>query len=248
MEELIKNDRVIGGINEISAQKATAIYKNFVKGDILQTDAKTAEMSKLTENAFRDVNIAFANELSLICDKLNINVWKLIELANHHPRVNILNPGPGVGGHCIAVDPWFIVSKTPELAKLIHMARNINDGKSEWVEKQVKEAVEKLNNKEPKIACLGLAFKPDIDDLRESPSLKITFDLSREFPSAVVAVEPNICNLPESLKLCGVKLVSLEEALVADVVVLLVDHQEFKTIKPVFSDKQVLIDTRGIWN
>ena len=248
MEELIKNDRVIGGINEISAQKATAIYKNFVKGDILQTDAKTAEMSKLTENAFRDVNIAFANELSLICDKLNINVWKLIELANHHPRVNILNPGPGVGGHCIAVDPWFIVSKTPELAKLIHMARNINDGKSEWVEKQVKEAVEKLNNKEPKIACLGLAFKPDIDDLRESPSLKITFDLSREFPSAVVAVEPNICNLPESLKLCGVKLVSLEEALVADVVVLLVDHQEFKTIKPVFSDTQVLIDTRGIWN
>lgn len=247
MSELINNDRIIGGINKISAEKAAEIYGIFVKGELLKTNARTGEMSKLTENAFRDVNIAFANELSLICDKLNINVWELIGLANHHPRVNILNPGPGVGGHCIAVDPWFIVSKTPEQAKIINMARNINDDKPEWVKQQVRNAVAKCSNKDFSIACLGLAFKPDIDDLRESPSLHITKDLAKEFPGNVVTVEPNISSLPKSLDDTDVSLVSLEEALKSDVIVLLVDHKEFKAISPKFSSEQFLIDTRGIW-
>lgn len=247
MFELVNNDRIVGGINGISAEKATDIYAVFVKGKLLKTNARTAEMSKLTENAFRDVNIAFANELSLICDRLKIDVWELIELANHHPRVNILNPGPGVGGHCIAVDPWFIVSKTPDLAKMINTARNVNDGKPEWVKQKVRDAVAGLNKTSLKIACLGLAFKPDIDDLRESPSVYITRDLSREFPGTVVAVEPNISELPSALRDSDVSLVDLDSALKADVIVLLVDHREFKNNVPKLSSDQVLIDTRGIW-
>ena len=247
MSELVNNDRIVGGINGISAEKATDIYAVFVKGKLLKTNARTAEMSKLTENAFRDVNIAFANELSLICDRLKIDVWELIELANHHPRVNILNPGPGVGGHCIAVDPWFIVSKTPDLAKMINTARNVNDGKPEWVKQKVRDAIVGLNKTSLKIACLGLAFKPDIDDLRESPSVYITRDLSREFPGTVVAVEPNISELPSALRDSDVSLVDLDSALKADVIVLLVDHREFKNNVPKLSSDQVLIDTRGIW-
>lgn len=247
MSELVNNDRIVGGINRISAEKAADIYAVFVKGELLKTNARTAEMSKLTENAFRDVNIAFANELSLICDRLKIDVWELIELANHHPRVNILNPGPGVGGHCIAVDPWFIVSKTPDLAKMINTARNVNDGKPEWVKQKVRDAIVGLNKTSLKIACLGLAFKPDIDDLRESPSVYITRDLSREFPGTVVAVEPNISELPSALRDSDVSLVDLDSALKADVIVLLVDHREFKNNVPKLSSDQVLIDTRGIW-
>ena len=247
MTELVHNDRIVGGINKISAEKAAEIYAVFVKGELLKTNARTAEMSKLTENAFRDVNIAFANELSLICDRLNIDVWELIDLANHHPRVNILNPGPGVGGHCIAVDPWFIVSKTPDLAKMINTARNVNDGKPEWVKQKVRDAVAGLNKTSPKIACLGLAFKPDIDDLRESPSVYITRDLAEEFPGSVVAVEPNISELPPALKDSDVSLVDLDSALKADVIVLLVDHREFKDNAPKLSSEQVIIDTRGIW-
>ena len=247
MSELVNNDRIVGGINRISAEKAADIYAVFVKGELLKTNARTAEMSKLTENAFRDVNIAFANELSLICDRLKIDVWELIDLANHHPRVNILNPGPGVGGHCIAVDPWFIVSKTPDLAKMINTARNVNDGKPEWVKQKVRDAVAGLNKTSLKIACLGLAFKPDIDDLRESPSVYITRDLSREFPGTVVAVEPNISELPSALRDSDVSLVDLDSALKADVIVLLVDHREFKNNVPKLSSDQVLIDTRGIW-
>ena len=247
MFELVNNDRIVGGINRISAEKAADIYAVFVKGELLKTNARTAEMSKLTENAFRDVNIAFANELSLICDRLKIDVWELIELANHHPRVNILNPGPGVGGHCIAVDPWFIVSKTPDLAKMINTARNVNDGKPEWVKQKVRDAIVGLNKTSLKIACLGLAFKPDIDDLRESPSVYITRDLSREFPGTVVAVEPNISELPSALRDSDVSLVDLDSALKADVIVLLVDHREFKNNVPKLSSDQVLIDTRGIW-
>ena len=246
MEELIGNDRIVGGINRISADMAARIYSVFVKGQLLKTNAKTGEMSKLTENAFRDVNIAFANELSLICDRLGIDVWELIELANHHPRVNILNPGPGVGGHCIAVDPWFIVSKTPDLARIIHMARDINDGKPSWVKNQVRNAVIR-SGRQCTIACLGLAFKPDIDDLRESPSVYIARDLSREFPGMVQVVEPNISELPASLKDTDLRLTSLDEALKADIVLLLVDHREFRAIKPQFEDRQFLIDTRGIW-
>lgn len=247
MEELIYNDRIVGGINKISAQKAADIYGVFVKGQLLKTNARTGEMSKLTENAYRDVNIAFANELSLICDRLKIDVWELIELANHHPRVNILNPGPGVGGHCIAVDPWFIVNKTPDLAQIINTARNINDHKPEWVKEQVRNALKTINKKDAKIACLGLAFKPDIDDLRESPSLHIARDLAQEFEGNVLVVEPNITSLPKSLENTKVELVSLEQALKADVVLLLVDHKEFKAITPQLNSDQVLIDTRGIW-
>lgn len=248
LSELITNDRIIGGINKISADMAAKIYGIFVEGDLLKTDARTAEMSKLTENAFRDVNIAFANELNFICDKLKINVWELIRLANRHPRVNILNPGPGVGGHCIAVDPWFIVSKTPDQAKLIKTARNINNSKPEWVIQKVRQSVAKCSNKKCTIACLGLSFKADIDDLRESPSLYITKELDKEFPGRVVAVEPNISNLPNSMSHTGVSIVSLEDALKSDVIVLLVDHTEFKSISPNFTSDQFLIDTRGIWS
>lgn len=252
MHELIENDRIIGGINKTSAEKAREVYRIFVKGELLVTNARTAEMSKLTENAFRDVNIAFANELSLICDRLNINVWELIELANHHPRVNILQPGPGVGGHCIAVDPWFIVSKTPDLARLVNTARLINDGKPEWVKNKVREAVLSLiksgrDVKDIRIACLGLAFKPDIDDLRESPALHITRDLAKEFPGQVTAVEPNVQTLPASLSDSSVELISLEKALQADVIVLLVDHSSFKAIKIEPISGQFIVDTKGIW-
>lgn len=252
MHELIENDRIIGGINKTSAEKAREVYRIFVKGELLVTNARTAEMSKLTENAFRDVNIAFANELSLICDRLNINVWELIELANHHPRVNILQPGPGVGGHCIAVDPWFIVSKTPDLARLVNTARLINDGKPEWVKNKVREAVLSLiksgrDVKDIRIACLGLAFKPDIDDLRESPALHITRDLAKEFPGQVTAVEPNVQTLPASLSDSSVELISLEKALQADVIVLLVDHSPFKAIKIEPISGQFIVDTKGIW-
>ena len=246
MHELIENDRIIGGINNVSAEKAREVYRIFVKGELLMTNARTAEMSKLTENAFRDVNIAFANELSLICDRLDINVWELIRLANHHPRVNILQPGPGVGGHCIAVDPWFIVSKTPDLARIINTARLINDGKPEWVKGKVREAVLALvksgrNVKNIRIACLGLAFKPDIDDLRESPALHITRDLAEEFPGQVVTVEPNIHQLPHNLEGL-VSLVDLDKALQADVIVLLVAHKEFKEARLDIQKDQMLID------
>ena len=247
MTELVDNDRIIGGINKVSARKAADIYGVFVKGELLLTNARTGEMSKLTENAFRDVNIAFANELSLICDRLHIDVWELISLANHHPRVNILNPGPGVGGHCIAVDPWFIVSKTPDLARIIATARKVNDHKPEWVKDQVREAVAGSARKDPLIACLGLAFKPDIDDLRESPAVHIARDLAREFPGRVIAAEPNIAELPASLSEAGVRLTDIAEALQADVVLLLVDHREFRAIKPEFAPEQTLIDTRGLW-
>ncbi|MEE3423068.1 MAG: UDP-N-acetyl-D-mannosamine dehydrogenase [Succinimonas sp.] len=247
MTELVDNDRIVGGINKVSARKAADIYGVFVKGELLLTNARTGEMSKLTENAFRDVNIAFANELSLICDRLHIDVWELISLANHHPRVNILNPGPGVGGHCIAVDPWFIVSKTPDLARIIATARKVNDRKPEWVKDQVREAVTGSARKDPLIACLGLAFKPDIDDLRESPAVHIARDLALEFPGRVIAAEPNIAELPASLSEAGVRLTDIAEALQADVVLLLVDHREFRAIKPEFAPEQTLIDTRGLW-
>jgi len=178
LQELVSNDRVIGGMSKSCSEKAMALYKTFVKGECIISNSRTAEMAKLTENSFRDVNIAFANELSLICEKLKINVWELIKLANRHPRVNILNPGPGVGGHCIAVDPWFIVNSCPEEAKLIAAARYVNDGKPHWVVDQVKQAADQF--KKPVIACLGLAFKADIDDLRESPALDITLHLAQD--------------------------------------------------------------------
>ena len=243
LQELVANDRVIGGITRRCAERARDLYAIFVKGECILTTARTAEMAKLTENAFRDVNIAFANELSLICDDSNIDVWELIELANLHPRVNILNPGPGVGGHCIAVDPWFIVSSNPEKARLIRTARTVNDSKPIFVIEKVVSAADEF--KRPVIACLGLAFKANIDDLRESPALEICRELSRREVGEVIAVEPNIKALPASAE--GFELTSLDDALArANVVVILVDHDEFRNLDRKRLDSRVVVDTRGV--
>ncbi len=250
VRELVENDRVIGGMTTKCSERAIELYKTFVEGDCVTTNARTAEMAKLTENSCRDVQIAFANELSIICDKLNIDVWELISLANRHPRINILQPGPGVGGHCIAVDPWFIVSKTPEQAQLIHTARKVNDNKPEWVINKVKVAIADFLQanpnktvKEVTVACYGLAFKPDIDDLRESPALAITQNIAKLHAGTVMAVEPNINHLSSQFK--NIELVSFDNASKgADVHVLLVDHHQFKTVA-VKGD--YIIDTKGIW-
>ncbi len=230
IRELEENDRVIGGLNVASTERATALYKTFVKGECIATNARTAEMAKLTENASRDSQIAFANELSMICDKQGIDVWELISLANRHPRVNILQPGAGVGGHCIAVDPWFIVNQNPSEAKLINQARLTNDFKPDWVIQKIEAAVKGVES--PTIACLGLAFKPDIDDLRESPALQITEKLAAKGYN-ILAVEPNVHVLPSTLeRIGGVMLVSLEVALEkADIISVLVGHKEFYGIK-----------------
>lgn len=221
MVELVDNARVIGGINSQSTEIVSAFYKTFVSGRILETEAKTAEMCKLTENSFRDVNIAFANELSVLCDKNGVDVWELIKLANHHPRVNILNPGTGVGGHCIAVDPWFIVSQDYENSQIIRIAREINDSKPEWVVNKIKLAAEAKNTR--KIACLGLAFKPNIDDLRESPAVQVV-ELLIEQGYEVYCVEPNI-NFHRKYNL-----IDIEKAIAEfDVIAILVKHKEFKS-------------------
>ncbi|RZL13588.1 MAG: UDP-N-acetyl-D-mannosamine dehydrogenase [Pedobacter sp.] len=231
VHELVENDRTIGGITPMCTEKAKAVYRIFVKGNLLSTNARTAEMTKLTENAFRDVNIAFANELSIIADKLNINVWELIELANHHPRVNILQPGAGVGGHCIAVDPWFIVNKTPNEARIVKTAREVNDNKPKWVVDKIEQALAEFGDlgRKPKVALLGLAFKPNIDDLRESPAVQIAQQVGLNENIELLLVEPNIQQLPTKLT-AGV-LVPLEQALEhADVVVILVKHAQFAMI------------------
>lgn len=250
LQELISNDRIVGGMTPRCSQAAIDLYKVFVKGDCIETNARTAEMCKLTENSFRDVNIAFANELSIICDKLDINVWELIQLANRHPRVNILQPGPGVGGHCIAVDPWFIVSKTPEQARLIRTAREVNDSKPEWVINQVKIKIAEFLQANPEktikdvtIACYGLAFKPDIDDLRESPALEITKQLAEQ-GLKILAIEPNIEKLPVGMP-TNVQLIKLEEKERADIHLILVDHKEFKGGN--LKNLRNIIDTKGIF-
>lgn len=241
LRELVSNDRIIGGIDQVSREKTAEFYKSFVSGQVLVTDARTAEMAKLTENSYRDVNIAFANELSLICDRLGINVWELIELANRHPRVNILQPGPGVGGHCIAVDPWFIVAAAPEQAKLIRTARQVNDGKPHWVLDRVKAKAEKF--KSPVIGCLGLAFKANIDDLRESPALEITRELVASGIGRVMACEPNVQGGFEEFPLYEIGDVLRE----ADILLVLVDHDEFKGVDRELLKEKVVIDTRGVW-
>ena len=252
VRELVENDRVIGGLTNKCSEAAVELYKTFVKGECVITNARTAEMAKLTENSCRDVQIAFANELSIICDKLDIDVWELISLANRHPRINILQPGPGVGGHCIAVDPWFIVAKTPEQAQLIHTARKVNDGKPQWVIDKVKIAIAdflQLNpNKTSKdivIACLGLAFKANIDDLRESPALQIVQRLESELNATIIAVEPNVDIAPSSLT--RAVLTAPEEAISkADVVVILVEHNEFSSLE--INENKIVIDTKGVFN
>lgn len=246
IHELVENDRVVGGMTPRCAARASVLYKIFVKGECIITNARTAEMCKLTENSFRDVNIAFANELSLICDELNINVWELIRLANHHPRVNILQPGPGVGGHCIAVDPWFIVDKSPKTARLIRTAREVNDHKPQYVVDQVKAAAAKFTN--PKIACLGLAFKADIDDLRESPSVDIVLHLKEMRLGELYVAEPHISELPQKLAGDNLNFSDASEAVAkADIVLLLVNHQAFKEIGMDALRGKVVIDTRGLW-
>ncbi|GAA0857965.1 UDP-N-acetyl-D-mannosamine dehydrogenase [Aliiglaciecola litoralis] len=245
LEELVSNDRIIGGMRPQCSEQAIELYKVFVRGNCISTTARTAEMAKLTENSFRDVNIAFANELSIICDELKINVWELIALANRHPRVNILTPGPGVGGHCIAVDPWFIVDSAPESARMIRTAREVNDGKPGFVINKVEKAADEF--KRPVIACLGLAFKPDIDDLRESPALDITLRLASAGVGKILAVEPNIRALPEKLANSGIELVSLEAALAqANIVVVLVNHKQFKGLDKSHFNTKVLIDSSGL--
>lgn len=245
IRELVENNRIIGGITPACTELAKEVYRIFVQGELLETNARTAEMTKLTENAFRDVNIAFANELSLISDRLNIDVWELIELANHHPRVNILRPGAGVGGHCIAVDPWFIVNKTPDLAKMVRSAREVNDYKPKWVIEQIEREVAKLGNLErkPKVALLGLAFKPDIDDLRESPAVEIAKEFGLKNEVELLLVEPNINTLPSEIQ--NGRLVSLDEALKqSDVQAVLVKHSQFSLLAN--SIPNTLIDVVGL--
>lgn len=234
MQELITNDRIIGGMTPTCSARAAALYKTFVSGDcVIASSPRVAEMAKLTENSFRDVNIAFANELSLICDRLDMNVWELISLANKHPRVNILQPGPGVGGHCIAVDPWFIVSSAPDLSRMIQTARAVNDEKPKWIIDKVQAAIRAHLTAHPDktaadvtLAIYGLAFKPNIDDLRSSPAVQICKDILSSHPGRVLTVEPNIAELPEALKRAS--LASFETAQrTADIHLLLVGHREF---------------------
>ena len=253
MVELINNDRVIGGMTPACSARASELYRLFLKGECVETNARTAEMCKLTENSFRDVNIAFANELSLICADQGINVWELIALANRHPRVNILQPGPGVGGHCIAVDPWFIVAQNPELARLIRTAREVNDAKPQWVLDQVKTALADCLTQTGKrasditIACFGLAFKPNIDDLRESPAVGVAQKIAEWHSGTTWVVEPHIEQLADALADNAV-LVSAGQALEqADILVMLVDHRAFRAIDAASVQQNWIVDTKGVW-
>lgn len=246
LTELENNDRVIGGLTPQATSRATELYGLFCTGRLLGTDARTAEMTKLTENAFRDVNIAFANELSLICDRHGIDVWELIDLANHHPRVNILQPGPGVGGHCIAVDPWFIVSSAPDLTPLIRTAREVNDSKPGWVVEKIKAAADARGS--GSIVLLGLSFKANIDDLRQSPAVDICAAVAEAFPDRrIVVIEPHIQELPQRLKeQRNVEFADLTDTVQdAAVVALLVDHDAFLSLEPDYFGRAAVIDTKG---
>ena len=245
MHELIVNDRIIGGMTPACASLAADLYQVFVQGECVLTDARTAEMAKLTENSFRDLNIAFANELSMICDRIGIDVWELIRLANRHPRVSILQPGPGVGGHCIAVDPWFIVASAPEEARIIRTAREVNNAKPDWVLARIESMVGSRSGEDlPVVACFGLAFKADIDDLRESPALEIVERLHRSGICEVVVVDPFVQALPKGLE--GARLCEAQAAFeAADAAVLLVDHAAFADLRP--PPGMPVVDTRGAW-
>jgi UDP-N-acetyl-D-mannosaminuronic acid dehydrogenase len=246
LEELVKNDRVIGGMTPYCARRAAALYRIFVEGECLLTNARTAELAKLAENSFRDVNIAFANELSLVSQKLGVDVWELIALTNRHPRVKILQPGPGVGGHCIAVDPWFIVHSAPEEARIINLARRVNDEMPRRVVARIKEQAARF--RDPVIGCLGLSYKADIDDLRESPAVEIVKELAHDKVGTILAVEPHVTALPAPLTQLGVELSSLPAVLhKANIVVLLVNHRTFAHIDFERLQGKVVIDTRGMW-
>jgi UDP-N-acetyl-D-mannosaminuronic acid dehydrogenase len=246
LEELINNDRSIGGITPRCARKALAFYKRFVRGTCVTTDARSAEMTKLVENAYRDVNIAFANELSIVSDKMGLDVWEVIRLANRHPRVNILSPGPGVGGHCIAVDPWFIVHGAPEETPLIRTARGVNDGKIRHVIKQAEALVSA--NPEARVACLGLAFKANIDDFRESPARLVAATLARKFGARIQVVEPYAAELPIEFTDTGATLIDVDTALEeCDILIVLVDHDVFRVVPLAERADKLVYDTRGVW-
>lgn len=245
IEELVSNDRAIGGLTTDCTQRAIDLYALFVDGELVPTRAREAELCKLAENAFRDVNIAYANELANVCDTQGVDVWEVIRLANRHPRVSILSPGPGVGGHCIAVDPWFIVESAPNDTPVIQAARAVNDGRPQRVVERIRATAQGLRS--PVVACLGLAFKPDIDDLRESPAVEVVLNVAGLSGFTVLAVEPNIDKLPDRIRDAGVELVDLETALSrADLVVLLVDHKTFKDNAARIAESERIIDTRGI--
>ena len=251
LRELVENNRIIGGMTPACSKAAMQLYRVFVRGECVMTDARTAEMCKLAENSYRDVNIAFANELASICDKLSINSWELIGLANLHPRVNILQPGPGVGGHCIAIDPWFIVDAAPQEARLIRQARQINDEKPGQVMVRVDRAIAVWRDRHPgleaKVACLGLSYKADIDDVRASPAITIANGLAGLYPGAVLAVEPNLQEAPNELD-GSVQFVELAYALdKADILVLLVTHKEFLEVREPSIANKVILDTCGAW-
>lgn len=242
LREMVENDRSIGGVTPEASAKVAAFYRTFIKGEVIEASAEVTEMVKMVENASRDVQIAFANELHLTCDKLGLNVWDVIKLANHHPRVNILQPGPGVGGHCIAVDPWFIIAASPETTPLMRTAREVNDGKPHWVVQQVVNAVAKVEaaGNKPKIALLGLAYKPNVDDFRESPSITVAREVIKHYPAEAVVVEPYMQTSAEY------NLVSLDEALDScNIIVMLTDHTEFKQINRGQLEGKLLVDTRG---
>ncbi|MGD9664358.1 MAG: UDP-N-acetyl-D-mannosamine dehydrogenase [Novosphingobium sp.] len=246
LEELANNDRSIGGITPRCARKALAFYKRFVRGTCVTTDARSAEMTKLVENAYRDVNIAFANELSMIADSMDMDVWEVIRLANRHPRVNILQPGPGVGGHCIAVDPWFIVHGAPEHSPLIRTARGVNDGKIHHVIARAAQVVDA--NPQARVACLGLAFKANIDDFRESPARLVSATLARRYGERVHVVEPYAAELPIEFTDTGAQLIDIDTALeTCDILIVLVDHDIFKVVPLAERADKVVYDTRGIW-
>ena len=247
LEELTNNDRSIGGITPRCARKALTFYKRFVRGECITTDARSAEMTKLVENAFRDVNIAFANELSMVADHMGLDVWEVIRLANRHPRVNILQPGPGVGGHCIAVDPWFIVHGAPKQSPLIRTARNVNDGKVDHVIKRASAMIEAEPNMI--VGCMGLAFKANIDDFRESPAMKVAAELASRFGKRVRIVEPYAADLPGELAHSGAKLIDIDSALLeCGMLITLVDHDSFKAIPLAERANKLVYDVRGIWH
>ncbi len=245
VQELVQNDRVVGGMTPDCANRAAALYMSFVKGDCLITNSRVAETVKLVENSFRDVNIAFANELSMISDEIGVDVWDVIRLANRHPRVNILQPGPGVGGHCIAVDPWFLVAGAPKAARLVKTAREVNDHKAVHTENRIRALIDAVP--EAKVALLGLAFKPDIDDFRESPALAIAENLCADLGPRMLVVEPFTQTLPGKLAGSGAKLTGLDDALAqAEIVVVLVDHSSFKHLEPADLVGKMTFDTRGM--
>jgi len=246
LTELVNNDRCIGGVTTMCARRAQRFYKKFVRGACVATTARTAELVKLTENAYRDTNIAFANELSLICDHYDINVWETIDLANRHPRVNVLRPGPGVGGHCIAVDPWFIIDSVPDLARVMKTSREVNNHKTALI---VERAVALIDDHPyANVACCGLAFKANVDDLRESPALEIALHLAAKYGSRIKIVEPNLRRLPSELAKHGAEMMDIDQALHAcEIAILLVDHDEFKMIPLAERRHLDVIDTRGIW-